>query len=341
METTTLNPQYIYVQATEPSDKTEGKLWYNTTASALYSSDGTNYLSMDTDTTLIQKLILENGVQILINSAGATTTLNDWDDMFIDNFSDSGGYLNTVDEGNTTATFSSDKYIIGSTLGNETTDAHGVTPTSKTGGATHKLGMLIEAQANVQLTTVTKFNLCTGTKCYLYNSDGTNLIDTQTFSGDLATFNQTLTSGLSYRIQVDKEGAGYDWRYEIGDPLVEGTNIDWLSGIGTGGTGCMNNIASVKTKALNYSSKLVQTNVETIKANPLAHQVYCKNSLTENASIDYNISFDNGSTWITEQELNTKNSSVHNGTQLILKINLNPDGSNLATASNYAVMLFY
>jgi len=43
METTTLNPQYIYVQATTPSDKTQGKLWYNTTTGNLYTSDGTNY----------------------------------------------------------------------------------------------------------------------------------------------------------------------------------------------------------------------------------------------------------------------------------------------------------
>jgi len=57
METTTLNPQYIYVQATEPSDKTQGKIWYNTTANVLYSSDGTNYNVLETDVSKIYQLI--------------------------------------------------------------------------------------------------------------------------------------------------------------------------------------------------------------------------------------------------------------------------------------------
>ena len=38
-----INPKYVYVQATEPADKTEGKLWYNTSNEATYSSDGTTY----------------------------------------------------------------------------------------------------------------------------------------------------------------------------------------------------------------------------------------------------------------------------------------------------------
>lgn len=36
-------PQFIFTGAVEPSDKTQGKLWYNTAEEKLYSSDGTNY----------------------------------------------------------------------------------------------------------------------------------------------------------------------------------------------------------------------------------------------------------------------------------------------------------
>lgn len=38
-----INPRYVYTQATEPLDKTEGKLWFNTTTNALYTSDGIDY----------------------------------------------------------------------------------------------------------------------------------------------------------------------------------------------------------------------------------------------------------------------------------------------------------
>ena len=71
VETTILNPQYVYVQATTPSDLTQGKLWYNTTAKALYSSDGSSYSTMTTDLTpleavdlILQKQNLEQGINI-------------------------------------------------------------------------------------------------------------------------------------------------------------------------------------------------------------------------------------------------------------------------------------
>jgi len=78
IETTTLNPQVIFVSATTPSDTTEGKMWYNTSDNSLYVSNGTNYITMSTDLTSIQTLIQENALNILVNSAGASTTLNDW-----------------------------------------------------------------------------------------------------------------------------------------------------------------------------------------------------------------------------------------------------------------------
>lgn len=37
------NPKVIYTQATEPTDKTAGLLWFKTTENALYTADGTNY----------------------------------------------------------------------------------------------------------------------------------------------------------------------------------------------------------------------------------------------------------------------------------------------------------
>ena len=340
METTVLNPQYVYVQTTEPSDKTAGKLWYNTTAKALYSSDGTNYKTMEIDTTEIQTLIQENAINILINSAGATTTLNDWDTMEADIFTDSDGYLDTIDTGNTTAVFSSDKY----TTSSNTADENSITGWGN-GNTTYYRGFDITATNNCNLVSATKESSCTATKCYIYNASN-ELLGTATFSGDIATFsNVSLTASVSYRIGVGKDGAYYMGRSSAGQsyPIAK-TNITYTgacANIITGGNNdCAYNLLSITTSI--SSDSIVQTNTETITANPTAHQVYCKNTTTGTGTATYNISFDNGSTWVTNQTFNTKNKSVHNGTQLILKVNLNGAGAgNTAEAENYAVMLFY
>jgi hypothetical protein len=112
METTILNPQVVYVQTTEPSDKTQGKLWYNITANTLYSSDGTNYNVLgETNVSIIYQLIGQNGLNILDNTAQATLTAGTNANFIRDIYSDNTGYLNTIDTGNTTATFLTNKYI--------------------------------------------------------------------------------------------------------------------------------------------------------------------------------------------------------------------------------------
>jgi len=105
METTTLNPQYIYVQATTPSDKTQGK--YGITQRQMLSIQVTelNYNIMKTDVSKIYQLIGQNGLNILDNTAQATLTAGTNANFIRDIYTDATGYLNTIDTGNTTATF--------------------------------------------------------------------------------------------------------------------------------------------------------------------------------------------------------------------------------------------
>ena len=107
---------YIYapssfVQEGEPADLSEGNLWYSTTDKKLYVSDGTSYeeVSIETDLTQLEQQQLEQNLNILINSASASV-LNDYDDMYLDIFSDSNGYDNTIDTASGTAIFDTDKY---------------------------------------------------------------------------------------------------------------------------------------------------------------------------------------------------------------------------------------
>ena len=110
MKTTILNPKYVYVQASTPSDTTEGKLWYKTGDNTLYASDGSSYNQVTTDLGDLELQQLEQNLQILINSAAASSTLNDYDDMYVDAFSDADGTNDTIDTGNTTAVHGGEYY---------------------------------------------------------------------------------------------------------------------------------------------------------------------------------------------------------------------------------------
>ena len=58
--------------------------------------------------------------------------------------------------------------------------------------------------------------------------------------------------------------------------------------------------------------------------------------------MDYDISFDNGATFETGQSLNVRNTSVHAGSQMIFKLNLDAGASSdIASSKDYAIMLFY
>ena len=349
METTTLNPKYIYVQATEPSDKTEGKLWYKTTDNTLYTSDGSTYKAMETDTTEIQTLIQENAINILINSAGATTTLNDWDTMEADIFTDITGYLNTVDVGNTTATFSSDKYT--NFIQEPTNLTSNNTPTPYVASASteqHPAWNGFDGLVNTEW-------MATTTSGWLKIDLGSNkIINSITMEQSASNINNNWNP-KNYTIQGSTNDSDWTTLDTItNQPNTASNTQNFVNTTGyryykvditlTWGGSSRTTISNLKLDLTtpDYEDKIIQTNVETITANPTAHQVYCKNTTAGTGTATYNISFDNGSTWITEQEFNTKNTSVHNGTQLIIKLNLNGVGAgNTAEAENYAVMLFY
>lgn len=338
---TTINPRVIFVSSIEPSDKTKGKLWYNTTNNSLYTSNGTNYVLLENDLTDFINQNLQQNLNILINSAGASTTLNDYDNMFLDIFSDADGTDNTINTGNTDAVFLTNKYANGSS----SIDAHGKT-FNNTYNTANSGGVKIHTNTSCTITTVVKPPLSTATRCILENSAHT-VLETVSFSGDTATLSTALTNNTDYWVLVDNNGSAMNHRNaDQGTAIfpINKTNINyistWINGLEVITT-YIYDILSIETTNT-PSNKVIQTNMQTITANPTAHQVYCHNAVAGTGSVTYDISFDNGSTWVTGQAVNTKNTSVHNGTQLVFKLNLNGVGAgNTAEANDYAIMLFY
>lgn len=110
----TVPKQYVLVQTTEPTGAFEGQLWYN-------SSEDLTYIFQDDDWQLITldisqevlDLATENAKQqidIIELQANASVTPIDHDTLISDTFIDADGYKDSVNTGNTTATFDANKY---------------------------------------------------------------------------------------------------------------------------------------------------------------------------------------------------------------------------------------
>lgn len=333
---------YVYTQATEPTDKAEGKLWYNTTDNKTYVSDGTSYvLVADVDLTEIEQIQLEQALNILINSVASSSTLNDWEDMFVDIFSDADGTNDTVDTANTTALFEVDKYK-NEVLESSVVDAHSVADLGTLAEHTALQGNTINTNFPIKITEVTKNTLCTATTCYIKN-EANELLASATFVGNDATFNCSLSDATTYKIVFDSGGDPYTYQYSATTEFpINDTNFNWTGISGSGATLNMRNVFSVTSQVLINENKLIQANAQVIDADPQGHQLYCHNAVAGTGNITYDISFDGGTTWITDQPINTKNTSVHTGSSMVTKLNLNGVGAgNTAEAEDYAVMLYY
>ncbi len=319
---TVLNPRYAYVQDTEPSDKTEGKKWYNTTTKDWYTADGSSYVMDSVDLSGINKQQLEQDLNILINSASASA-LNDYEDMFLDIFSDSDGYDGTIDTANTDAVFDTDKYKNGA-------DGEGVFQTNASQATSTSIN-----PSFTKVKTLTVNSLVTkGMNEIRINQTGYQVTCKYKFIYADATPDAEVSNGHN----TDS----YAWKtYTNPNPAVEVATIEvWLAKQNGAATAYEQSDTLYKTFTITDS--IVQTNAQSIDADPQGHQVFCHSSVAGTGSVTYDISFDGGTTWVTDQAVNTKNTSVHAGSSMKVKLNLNGVGAgNTAEASDYAVMLDY
>jgi len=349
IETTTLNPQVIFVSATTPSDTTEGKIWYNTTNKTLYVSNGTNYVLLQTDLTTQNKLIQENALNILVNSASASTTLNDWDEMILDRFTDATGQLNTIDTTNTTATFEVNEYdnLSYSYLNPLMTSNTTPSPYVASASATSQGAPWNAFDGN----TSSKWNPPGHSGDWVKLDVGSNIVinkfkykglnsqyDVKGYtlqgSTDDITYTTLSTGNLPQSASAIETSFSNSTPYRYYKLIVNSNQL---------------NIGGTVVSILDFSSliapfnKLIQTNPQTIDSGVNFVQIYSNNTTSGTGSITADVSVDGGSTWTTGIQLNTKTAITStDGTSLIMKLNLNAGASEgTATASDYAIMLFY
>lgn len=119
------------------------------------------------------------------------------------------------------------------------TEAHGTALNNTLGGITPNSGMKIQTGSTaITLTKVTKGSTCTALYVRLYSESGGGLgsqLNAQTFSGDDATFNYSLSANTYYFLVVDSDGSTYTKSYSSTAPFdgggtIAGTYITWVDG---------------------------------------------------------------------------------------------------------------
>jgi len=112
-----------------------------------------------------------------------------------------------------------------------TVEAHGIDLTSSF-KLTAIRGMKITmGETTKQLVKITKHSNCSATTAYLLDSSK-SVIASKSFSGDDATFNNTLQASTNYYFAADKGGSSYTERF-VGSVTYpySGTHLDWVAGL--------------------------------------------------------------------------------------------------------------
>lgn len=322
-------PRVVYKQTTQP-DAIAGGLWYNTSSDELFYSDGTNWIELSISLGALQTPILENSLDILDLQIAETLESGTSASIVKDIFTDSGGELNTINTGNTTATFSTDTYL-NSAL--DQTDNGG--SSEGTEAATVKRGIKIETNEACNLWKVVKSANINPTHCYLQDASKVTLA-TAAFSGNDALFNYDLEDETIYYIAYDKEGASYTHGYNntISLPYT-GTNADIIANYADG-TGSLDLIEEVHTRVI--SDVLIETEMQSLSSTPANFQVFAwRPTLEGSGVITADISFDNGANFQEGIALNTATEISDVGDEMILRLNLE---SGAVEVKGYGILIW-
>ena len=181
----------------------------------------------------------EQEIEIIEIQANDSLSALDKGSMVSDTFSDADGYLNSVDTGNTTLTYTASTY-----KGVGTPSAHGE-PIDSNGSSSAKLGVYFTPTSDIIISGFIKKNLSTCDTTYIHSGNGTTLLAQKSHSTSSTTvyFDNpiSLTGGVQYTLTGDLASGGSYTRY-YGAGAVNRTNngIVWddgCSGFGHVGSG--------------------------------------------------------------------------------------------------------
>jgi hypothetical protein len=285
------------------------------------------------------KLIGLNALYILDLTAQNSLTAGINANFERDIYTDSDGYLDTIDTGNTTAIFLTDKYqntLISDDWSKELV-YHSSNPNTK-------LGFRIYNGAKTITNLVVNWKVH-GANAVLKSADGSTTHQTVAVDGSgNSTFTFDLQPNTEYLIE-SATGSTYYFN-KLGDITTRLSSTDGNFEIGSHGTdGWIHNVISVNATLLVVPADLVvQTNPQTIESGFTKFMIVANEETTGTGSVTYDITFNSDADTPTYQEdlESFKEYSIEEaGTSLILKQKLNIGASGGgASAYNWGVLLW-
>jgi len=300
------------------------------------------HAQLETQLTAVTQAAIESAFYILQLEANDTLTAATYTDMFLDIFSDSTGYSNTINTTNTTSAFSTNKYT---------------TPVSQTGTVTWnpdstgsistKLGWKIVtvSTSGITLTEITKDSQSNATTWYVGTTAGGSQIGTGSFSGDTSgAISLALSASTTYYVTSDSGGSSYTYAQKNDTLNVDSTpdNLFRMTAGYAGGdqSGTHYNLATVKCEISGASTSVTETNTITVPSGIIKYRLFVKKVLTGTGAITYKISFDNGSSYSASRTLDT-DYDVPGGATTSCKIQLeHSKGTGSADAYGYSLMVW-
>lgn len=303
----------------------------NTSGQAKISANYQAYISA-----LLENNI-KQAVKILFLEVAASVSSQDYTDLFADVFSDSNGNKNTIDTGNTTATFGSSEYV--NTDGSsDSANNHGVNMTLNSSETTPYGFKITMGGSNKNLKSVTKHANTTATQCRLENASH-SLIATATFSGDTATFSpvQALTASTSYYITTISESHNVQKLSSGVSYPINTTDCSFVTGYNGGdAAGAIYAFTGITFEGSStYATKIIQSSViATPSDNISGVMVIADGDVT---GITASVSANGGTNWTTGAIGEVITPTV-TGKSLKVRIYLN--GNTCIAAQGYGVALW-
>ena len=152
-----------------------------------------------------------------------------------------------------------------------TTFTNPTTPTTTGNNVAGKAGERIQWSSAVSISTVTKSSSSTATHCYIQTAWGSGVLATAAFSGNVATFNYSVSASTDYWILCDKEGSTYDAVYNNSASKPTGDGIaTWQAGVNQAGQESSKNYSRIILNIVAVSDVTVSPSAFTLSTSSQA-----------------------------------------------------------------------
>lgn len=330
IQATTINPNYIISRASLPSSGDFiGQLCLVTSTNNAYIWDGSTWNS--TGLSGMQSGIVNISPNMFAQEAvfRMKGTSTGYDNLFVDNFATAAGTNSTVNTTSTTAHYNSSTKLYSTGENSPYTGTGSSTVTSMTISGTVNKNNLFLSSINAY----NNNNPTSGTLTVTITKNGTTVATKSIVTTGSATFNflssdysALFNSGDTMAITIAGT-AGSANLYGNGNINYPCTSVTFTNQPSQNLSG-----AYLQFSVVNGTS-FIETNALSIPSNTLNPNwflIYPNETLLGSSTITANVSFDGGSTYMTNVTINTPYQiTTTNTNSIVAKINLNTDSSGL------------